>query len=741
MFLHSRRFSVWLVSFLMVLVIYFAYNRVNRTPAITTSSAVPPGIQQPAESYDANAITGRVGNVGVGTAKNVRYTKLNPQKQVEREFGFEELLHQDGNDWEIEKPYYTIYGRQFKSTISGDKARVTVETSGGQVVPKEGMLTGNVTIRIWPAQKGSFSDAVIYLDDISFAGDRSLFSTEGMVEIDSNEVQLKGTGLEVVFNGDDQRLEHFKIASLKNLRLRRWSKQTAPGSTPSTALPRPRHSRAGGTGSLATGGSDLPRQQADGNEHKQPGRTGKEYKCVLDRNVVIDTAKERLLADVVSISNFLMSGGTGGKEEDGRQRTEDGGEKAEDTGQRTDDGNLPAEAKAEGGQNIQETAGDVTITCDGGILVVPMDSAVELKTEDRGQDARDTTEDGWQKAQEKRNGRTMLCSRELNYNAATGEAIATGPTQLIFDVNSRTQEPAALGKPAQGQETVTIVSQKQARFEPAPAGKPALNRAAFEGDCKCTVAQKLPDSDRQYVVTAETIEAVLKNKGGDGSATPDIERLIAKGGEVRLASTKKANERLLSGVEMKCVRMDYNTTSRDFSAEGPGLIKVDNSQTDEPQKGLGRFSLRRKCYAFLRNFDSLQFAGQSNHLVADAGDGSMLVDYFPLSESNSISVKNVSGKQDKVSITASHVEADILETPQGRMELAGFTAAGAVTYADKDVDVAGSRFVYDVNNAMIDIRGDKTRPLFFNGAIFDSVQYDVKNNKWRTKIKGPGAIR
>ncbi|MGA2091980.1 MAG: hypothetical protein ABSH16_01040 [Sedimentisphaerales bacterium] len=699
----------------MVLVLYFVYNRVNRTPAITTNSAVPPGIQQPAESYDANTITGRVGNVGVGTAKNVRYTKLNPQKQVEREFGFEELLHQDGNDWEIEKPYYTIYGRQFKSTISGDKARVTVETSGGQVAPKEGMLSGNVTIRIWPTKKGTFSDAVIYLDDISFAGDRSLFSTEGMVEIDSNEVQMKGTGLEVVFNGDDQRLEHLKIAKLKNLWLKRWSKQTAPGSTPSTAL---------GTGSLTTDGSDLPRQQADGNEHKQPGRTGKEYKCVLDRNVVIDTAQERLLADVVSISNFLMSGGS--QEEQGRESTD----------QNNTERNInPAPA---------EMAGDVTITCDGGILLVPMDSAEELKTANGteniehgvlGVPAGDRVQKAEWKMEERRDGRMMLCSRQLNYNAATGEALATGPTQLIFDVNSRTQEPAALGKPAQGPETVTIISQKQARFQPA------LNRAAFEGDCKCTVMQKLPDSDRQYIVTAETIEAVLKNKGGDGSATPDIERLIAKGGDVRLASTRKANERLLSGVEMKCVRMDYNTVSKDFSATGPGLIKVDNSQTDEPQKGLGRFSLRRKCYAFVRNFDSLQFAGQSNHLTADAGDGSMLVDYFPLSDSNAAPAKNVSGKQDKVSITASHVEADISETPQGRMELNAFTAAGAVTYADKDVDVAGNEFAYDVNNGTINIRGDKLMPLRFNGAIFDTVQYDVKNNKWKTKIKGPGAIR
>lgn len=697
MFLHSRRVSVWLVSFLMVLVIYFFYNRLNRTPVITTNNAAPKAVQPP-QDYDGNNITGKVGQVGVGAAKNVRYTKLNAQKQVAAEFGFEELLHQDGNEWEIEKPVYTIYGKQYKSTLTGDKATVTVETSSGEVSPKQGQLTGNVMIRIWPTRQGSFSPTTVYLDDISFAGDKSLFSTDGFVEIDSNEVQLKGTGLEVVFNGDDQQLEHLKIAKLEKLRLKQPAAQNPADKTPQN-------------------------NKAD-NTNKTTGSTGHEYKCLLDRNVVVDTPQERLMADIVSISNFIMSAGGGGKEEDA-------GHKAEDAGQKTGDGK----------QNTEQAGRDVDIKCDGGILVVPMESAEEMKTADTQQ----MTGDEWKKAEEKRNGRTLLCSRQFDYNASTNQAITTGPTQLIFDINSRAQQPATETKTAQESQTVTIVSQKEARFEPAS------NRAAFSGDCKCTVSKKLPDALQQYIVTAENIEAVLKSRTGNAAEMPDIVRLIAKGGEVRLAGIKKtgstpsasspqADQRLLSGVEMKCAQMDYNTTSGDFFATGPGLIKMDNSQTDESQKGLGRFSLRRRCYAFLRNFDSLQFAGHNGHLTADAGDGSMLVDYFPLGDPNSPAVKTA-GKPDKISITASHVEADISETPQGRTELAGFTATRAVTYTDKNVDVAGDKFVYDVNDGIIDILGDKNKPLFFNGAIFDAVQYDVKNDKWKTNIKGPGAIR
>jgi hypothetical protein len=691
MFLHSRRFGVWLVSFLMVLVIYFIYNRLSRSPEISITSAVPEGTLQPPEDYDGNTITGKVGNVGIGTVKNVRYTKVNPQKQVEREFGFESLLHQDGNDWEIEKPFYTIFGKQFKSTLTGDKARITVETSGGQVAPKEGILTGNVTIRIWPTHKGDFGDAVIYLDDVSFAGDRSLFSTDGFVEIDSNEVRMKGEGLEVVFNADDEQLEHLKIVKLKYLRLKRWSRQMSSAGVSS------QENKSAGenkTASITGPSTSL--------------RTGKEYKCMLDRNVVIDTAEELLMADVVSISNFRMSGPTGG-----------GSEEQTETEKNVEHRTSNVE------RSTGETIGDVTITCDGGILVVPMDSTVEPKTEDPSSH-RYAEASRWQKAEDTRNGRTMLWGQAVNYNAATGEAIATGPTQVIFDVNNMSREPVKPGKKAQGRAEVTIVSQKQASFEPA------LNRAAFAGDCRCVLSQKTEDVNMQYLVTAENLEVLLKQKPveNDSDSTLDIERFVAKDGDVRLASTKSIGQHMLAGVEMKCARMDYNTVSRDFLATGPGLIKYDNSQTDEPQKGLGRFSLRRKCIALLRNFDSLEYYGGSSHLAAYAKDGSLLADFFP---------DSIAG--DKVAVTASRVDADILEKPGGRTELGAVTAKGAITYEDKDVEIIGDEFVYDSAEEKIAVRGTPSYPCRFNGAEIDSIEGNVKTGKWKTRIKGPGAIR
>jgi hypothetical protein len=697
MFLHSRRFSVWLLSFLAVLVIYFIYNKLNTTPMITTNNSRQPA-RTAVDVCDANAGVGMVGDVGIKTVRNARYTRLNPQKQVEREFGFEELLHADGNDWEIEKPYYTIYGKSFVGTISGEKAKVTVETSAGQVTPRDGLLTGNVTIRIRPRVKGEFSEATVYLDDVAFAGDKSLFSTDGLVELVSDDLQMTGTGMEVVYDSDEERLEHLKIAKLKSLRVKRWARGTAFSS------------------------ASARKNKAD-EEQKQESKSEQQYRCVLDQNVIIETAQERLMAQAVSISNFTISGGSR------EQKTE-----------------MNVEHRT---SNIErstgEAAGEVAISCDGGVLIVPMDSVEGRMAENETENTEQRTQNAEWKTEIVRDGKAVFYGQQVDYDAATGEAVSTGPSKIIFDVNSKNLAPAEADRLAEGPAVVTIVSQKEARFQPA------LNKAAFEGNCRCTVTQELADVNQQYIVTAENLEAVLRQRSNGDDSTPsallrtgvlttgdstspvmDIERVAAKGGDVRLASTKKIGERLLTGVEMKCTRMDYNAVSRDFAATGPGLIKYDNSQTDEPQKGLGRFSLRRKCFAFLRNFDSLKFTGGSNHLVAFAKEGSMLVDFIPIVER---------GKEDKVAVTASRVEADILERPGGRLELGGLTAKGAITYEDKDVEIIGDEFMYDAAAQIITVRGTPAQPCRFNGAEIDSVEGNVKTGKWKTKIKGPGAIR
>ena len=706
MLLSSRRFSVWLVSFLAVLVVYFIYNRLSRTPPITAGD-----MEQTAElitdACDSSVRVGMVGEVGVGVVKNIHYTTLNSQKQVEREFGFEKLLHQDGNDWEIEKPYMRIFRRSYRCEISAERARVTVETAGGKVTPKEGLLSGSVTVWIWPRSKKGVGAGVMHLDDITFVGDKSMFSTPGIVEYASDEVRFVGKGMELIYNSDDERLEYLKIEKLQSLHIKRGSEGSLFGS-----------------GATGQDGKKAPAKEIS-------AESGKKYRCVLDSNVVIETPRERLLADIVSINDILERGGSS---EDSNAEAGAGEEAAQET-----------TGVIGGGRDVRaaafEQGEDVSVSCNGGIIITPMDSAGEQKAED----GRRKTEHRTQNTEDRRDGKTTFFGERVDYSVATGEAVATGPSQITFsagrltpqdayrraDVNDRTREAA--GKPARFE----ITAQKQVVFTPAS------NKSVFEGDCQCSITQALLDATRQYVVRAEKLEVDLMQKGGAeaGSSSLEIRRFIATGGDVHLASTKSVGQRLLTGVELKCARMDYDTVDENFVAAGPGLIKMDNSQTDEPQKGLSRFSLRRKCYAFLRNFDTLEFNGRSNRLAADSPGGSLLVDYFPVVSDSRGVIRLGPPQEDKVGVTASHVEADLFETAQGRTEMKGLVAEGAVTYQDKNTQVVGSEFVYDANSASIDISGDRSRPCYFNGAIIDAAQYNVKSGKWNTRIKGPGAIK
>jgi len=683
MLLYSRRFTIWLVSFLAVLVVYFIYNRVSRTPTIPTDASMTPAGQL-ADVCDSNGKVGMVGDVGVGVVKNARYTTLNAQKQVEREFGFRELLHQDGNDWEIEKPYMNIYRRSFNCTITGERAIVTVEIAGGRVTPKQGMLMGNVTIRILPKQKDAGGETTIYLDDIAFSADKSLFSTAGPVELVSDNIKMTGTGMEIVYNGDDERLERLQITNLQSLRIKRWSEGTVLRSTPDADA----------------------NNQKQKSENEQASKQGKYYQCTFDKNVRIETPNEQLLADALLINDIFIPGGS-----------------AEQAGKETspDDNNTPIPSSNKPRATVStESPSDVSITCDGGIIVTPMSTQAEKKPPKQQTTYAEII--AQQDANTSPVGKTTFRGGNVTYSAATGEAVAIGPSSIAFDVNEKTKDGES--KPA----TVRMTSRRQAAFSPAS------NKSTFEGDCRCTVSQKQDEILQQYIVLADKLEIDMAKKNTDkvSGSSLNANRMIASGPNTHLASTKKTGDKLLVGIELKCASIDYNTTDDNFFAAGPGLIKVDNSQTDEPQEKLAKFSLQRKCYALLRNFDSLAYAGQSKHLIADSKGGSLLVDYFPLVEGRG---------NEKVSVTSSHVEADIAETLTGRMELKDLLAKGAVTYEDKDTQVVGSEFIYDANTALIDIRSDKYRPCNFNGAIIDAVRYDTKTGKWNTRIKGPGAIR
>jgi len=98
MLLYSRRFIVWLSAFLVVLLVYLINSRLSRPiPSIEMSgedASLMVGVD--VNGVDPNSAAGMIDGVGVETMRNVRLIKLNKAKEVEREFGFAEVLAKDG---------------------------------------------------------------------------------------------------------------------------------------------------------------------------------------------------------------------------------------------------------------------------------------------------------------------------------------------------------------------------------------------------------------------------------------------------------------------------------------------------------------------------------------------------------------------------------------------------------------------------------------------------------------------
>jgi hypothetical protein len=833
-----RKLVIGFVSLCFVLAAYLLYNRLSSSPAIDTGSQ----IDIIKSASDANAVSldsdiGKIGNVGLGPTEKAYYVTLNEKtKQIEREFGFEKLLSESRDIWDIEKPYMNIYRRNFKCYITADKGKVQVVTAVGRTTPKDATFSSNVVVHILSGPPDDVKESFVYLDSIVFLSERSLLSTAGPVKFVSQDIRMNGAGLELIYNEQNERLEYFKISDLDSLSIKAspaamFSPGKVKNETPAEAESRiepqqPDESSA----ALDTQKSQEP---ATDTKLQAEQKQGVYYKCTFNKNVLVNTPEQLIFAgDKLRINDIFWS-----KSSPGRSDENDVGD--------ANDSEIPAgNANAKSSRQDAESAGErqvtapelaepnvpseqlenIVITCDGGFVVAPRDSvrAQEDSAANEVADANRPVELPSQFVED--TDKTKFFARKIDYNATTGEGVADGLSELIFYVGSasgadtnevpvpvkvtareganfsRTSNkivftgdcrvtmpqsgltvpkdviftaseitvnlpegksgkpdmfasgPAELvfymedaNSPAINPEPVpvTVTAQKQARF------LAASNQIVFEGDSRCTMLREDPNVMVKYMLLSEQITVDLPADTNEGSAAPavGIKHLTAIGEVVRLATTKTAKAKnvlagqlqdanigkLLSGVELKCSRFDYDAARPEFLATGPGLIKFDNSEAPEPNETTGRFSLQKPCWAVLDGFDSLRYFIRENRIVADAGPQEKLqINYIPA----------VDGRYDEyVRAKASHVEALLYELPSGRTELSTLTATGGIQYENKDKQFIGSELFYDHQAAIVKVKGDKSQPCYYNGILVDGIEMNLKTDKVKAEIVGSGTIQ
>jgi hypothetical protein len=712
-----RKYLIGLISLAALLAIYVLYVRISHTPRITIGADegfVDTLSYSEADNYDSE--TGKIGDVGVVGIKKPRFLHRNKFNEVDREFGFEELLHEDENQWEIERPYLNIFLPMLKCYITANRGQVQVETVAGRPSPKDATFTGNVVIRTVPTADSDIKESFIHLDDVAFASEKALFYSSGPISFISEDAEMRGNGFELAYNEELGLLEFFRIIQLDGLRLK---SSNAPFLSATTTKPNREVSTAvtanapSVTKSIDTKGAIQPTQTTFESEQ----HTGQYYKCVFAENVVIHTSEQQIYASKgLFLNNIFWQGKMNRKSL----------KAVISDAESVEPGNVTASTSLSAVKPSSESSFDVMVTCDGGVIVAPMDSSrVFSDSSDEPNVQIDTINEKGLGDSGDSSKQSVLVAQRIDYDLSLGHTIATGPLELTFHVDAN----SLAGMEGQNERNflpAKLKAQKETIF------LPDSKQLILQGDCLAELFSTDTNTEVKYALSAPKLAIDLVKNDDQGLVKVGaFEHLTAQGGSVRLSAIKRTSGELLSGVELNCHRLDYEPEDELFIAKGPGQIRLNNakdSHTAESQ----RFSLHQPCYAFVRDFDVLEYDMKTRTIIADAESQQVVLDYFPI----------INGRHDKhITATAGHVEINLTQADDGQIQLSSLIATDGIFYEDEENVFDGSELIYSHENSTMKIQGNQSHPCYFNGAPVNMIEIDTVTGKIKAEISSAGMLQ
>ena len=312
----------------------------------------------------------------------------------------------------------------------------------------------------------------------------------------------------------------------------------------------------------------------------------------------------------------------------------------------------------------------------------------------------------------------------IKYAAISESIVADGPCVFTFYANDF-MPTQALGAAV----PVQINAKQNTTF------LPAQNKLIFEGDCICTMLRSKLDSQNKYTLSAPKITLDLSRQQREDSAASalGIDRFTADGRIVQISSVKTVSDRLVAFNKIKCKRFIYDTAGKLFTAIGPGVITVDNSNIEEPKASTSGLSITRRCYAFLRDFTTLDFDLEANRIIARNSQTNMLADYFPV-------VDGQNSQQIKASAGA--IEIQLASTNGGTNEISSLKAFEGITYEDADNQFIANEMFYDATTSLVKAYGSDFHRCYLNGAVVDNIVYDLNRRAViNIDITDPGRVQ
>jgi hypothetical protein len=706
-----RKLAIGLVVLGTLLVLFLGYARISGTDrrSLQAPEALP--LPAPRSIDESNGPEGRIGDTSIGPIDRTRFFHRDEAGRVDREFGFDEFLHKQGNQWRLTHPYMKQFLNEFQCHITADAGEVRMEDVLGQPIPNDALFQGNVVIHIIPPRPDDPRECFIYLDDVTFVAEKSLFSSTGPVRFVSRSAMLEGVGMELIYDSMLSRLELFRIVDLKSLRGRSADiglftsdKGGREGTTPAEDAPPPAAREVAG-------------------DEQQPSRVS--YECMFFRNVVIDAPDGVVVArDRITIDNLIWSRDKADKsvQQGSAGQTAEPNETAELPEPAPDALNTTPSTQL-AFENLPVERFDILATCDGGCVIAPSD-AIGRFAEPDGITASEGPQEPAVASVDPNRQRAI--GERVEYDAATGDGIFVGPveTLLWLDPNQLTEGQSG-GPPV----PLTVTARNRVRFLAAP------NQVIFEGDCLATAEKTDPNFTQTFTLSAPTF--VLDLAEEVNAPTPAkrirLERFATDGGPASIVARKRAADQLLGWTRVLASRLEYEAGDKLFTAYGPGEMQVRNAQVTQPRTDPNAFGFDQPCYAFLTGFDQLVFAADTNRIAVTSDKGPILFDYIPV-------VGGTVGQH--IWGDTGRLDLALRRAPNGQMELLSLTASGGIQYEEeKGWQFSGDKLVYDGDRSIVSVTGGENRPCYFNGALVDWIEMNVKTRSVKTQLQAPSIFQ
>jgi hypothetical protein len=756
----------------VAILLFIGYIRLTGTKGIRTSDTSDiPNIPDTGLT-DQNR---RIDKTTVRSAQQARYTILDPlTKRVRREFGFESLLNPDeqSNNWQVRKPYMNVFESRFRCRMDAEEGAVQVEYSGGNVVPKDARMMGKVVIRLLPTDRKRLSETVILMDDLNYSSERSEFFTDGPVQLISAQSRLLGKGMQMIYNPQNGRIEYFRIKEIESIRIRKVVTGNLLGKSPAEDKPEPAVASDDKLSPEKT--QNQPIQVKDPNsltipqpkpaEKQQPISDEKlYYECSLRRDVKIRYGKQVIVqgAEEINIRNLLWgsqpvdsspasSPQTQTETATGQAAAKQNGETTTPTSpavqnaepQIADDWNRRTQLPPTPADD-DET--DVFVTCGGGLIVKPIDSAFDPAKESavnnppQGGTAGNAVAAALQVSTpaiepvrvEEPSGAmrkpAQFEARKLDYDLNTGSAAADGPIRFTFYPSDPNDPNLPL--------PVIITAQKNTEFL-AGVDKKTIQQVVFHKDVIGDATEEKPGEKTIRRFYGDTLTVDL---AADPNGRTQISHIAVADGSPKLQAIRYRDGVKINHVELLSKRFDYEQAKRTVVAVGPGRIELNNKQAvvdETTAKKKQSLDLRRPCYALLEGFDTLTWLTAEDKVLADARKDTLNLSYLPMKE------ETVPDEENLVRMAVSNVELRFGRDAVGKSVLSEIYADNGVYLEQRNKHILiGETLHYTGADGWVHIEGSENRPCLADGARVPVIDYNFLTEKLKFKLsKTPGAI-